>query len=289
MLRDARDYQIAFLGLFLTLGAFTRAWPLRLDVIAVAIATCLLTQFALSWINPPSIPLPLRSPAPPPPYSPVPPFNWRSPLITALGLSLLLRVDHPATMAMAASLAITSKFFLKTDTKHFFNPANFGIIAALTLTQNAWVSPGQWGEDVWYALIFLGAGGLVLKRVGRWDTTFAFLSSYALLEALRNLYLGWTWDVWAHRMMSGSLLVFALFMITDPRSIPNARPARLLWAIAIALLTFILRNEFFLPTAPFWALFALAPATVLLDRLWLAERFEWRGLVGSRGGIVGNG
>ena len=292
VLRDARDYQIAFLGLFLTLGAFTRAWPLRLDVIAVAIATCLLTQLTLAWIDPPSLPLPssfflLPSSQATPPLCP--PFNWRSPLITALGLSLLLRVEHPAAMALAASLAIASKFFLKTDAKHFFNPANFGIIAALTLTHNAWVSPGQWGEDVWYALIFLGAGGLVLKRVGRWDTTVAFLSSYALLEALRNLYLGWTWDVWAHRMMSGSLLVFALFMITDPRSIPNARPARLLWAIAIALLTFILRNEFFLPTAPFWALFALAPATALLDRFWLAERFEWRGLVGSRGGVVGNG
>jgi hypothetical protein len=66
----------------------------------------------------------------------------------------------------------------------------------------------------------------VLKRVGRWDTTLAFLGSYALLEALRNLWLGWAWDVWAHRLMSGSLLLFALFMVTDPRSIPNARPAQ---------------------------------------------------------------
>ena len=210
-------------------------------------------------------------------------FNWRSPLITALGLSLLLRTDHLWTMALASGCAIASKFLFKAQDKHFFNPANFGIVAALVLTQDAWVSPGQWGEDLWYGFIFLGAGGLVLKRVGRWDTTGMFLASYALMEALRNLYLGWSWDVWAHRMMSGSLLLFALFMVTDPRSIPNARSARLVWAMVVALLTFILRNQFYLTTAVFWALFALAPLTVLLDRLWHAPRFEWRAQQAKRG------
>ena len=177
---------------------------------------------------------------------------------------------------VAAAIAIVSKFLFKVEGKHFFNPANLGIIVALTFTQDAWVSPGQWGEEIWYALIFIGAGGIVLKRVGRWDTTAAFLGSYALLEALRNLYLGWTWDVWGHRLMSGSLLLFALFMVTDPRSIPNARPARLIWAGSIAALTFVLRNQFYLSTGVFWALFALSPLTVGLDHLWKAERFTWK-------------
>ncbi|MEO0532781.1 MAG: RnfABCDGE type electron transport complex subunit D [Cyanobacteria bacterium P01_A01_bin.123] len=292
MLRDARDYQILALGLFLVLGIALRDWSLRPEVVGVAIATCLLTQtvltLAMHWQSVKRQALGdrgenLTSPSPYPPIPPSPPLssplktlNWRSPLITALGLSLLLRVDHIPTMALAASLAIASKFFLKTHDKHFFNPANFGIIAVLLLTQDAWVSPGQWGEEVWYGLIFLGAGGVVLKRVGRWDTTVMFLATYAAMEAARNLWLGWTWDVWAHRMMSGSLLMFALFMVTDPRSIPNARPARLIWSSAIALLTFILRNYFYLSTAVFWALFLLAPLTIVLDKLWVEQRFFWR-------------
>jgi Na+-transporting NADH:ubiquinone oxidoreductase subunit NqrB len=263
MFRDARDYQILFLALFLLLGIAARDWTLRPEVIGCAIATCLGTQLLLSSLT--ALKLPSLAE-----------FNWRSPLITALGLSLLLRVEHPGIMALAAAIAIASKFILRVDGKHIFNPANLGIVAVLGLTHQAWVSPGQWGEDLWYGLIFLGAGGLVLKRVGRWDTTLTFLGSYALLEALRILWLGWTWDVWAHRLMSGSLLLFALFMVTDPRSIPNARPARLLWASAIALLTFILRNQFYLPTAVFWALFALSPLTLLLDYLWQAPRFSWQ-------------
>lgn len=258
--QDARDYQILCLTLFLGLGMAARDWTLQPAIIATAIATALVCQWGLTRLL----------------TEPRPVFNWRSPLISALGLSLLLRTDRVETMALAAAVAIASKFLLRIDGKHCFNPANLGIIAALALTGDAWVSPGQWGEEIWYGLVFIGAGGMVLKRVGRWDTTGMFLGSYALLEALRNLYLGWTWDVWSHRMMSGSLLLFALFMVTDPRSIPNARPARLLWALAIALLTFILRNQFYLSTAVFWALFILAPLTPLLDRLWRSPQFEWK-------------
>jgi Na+-transporting NADH:ubiquinone oxidoreductase subunit NqrB len=283
MFKDARDYQIIFLTLFLALGVAMRDWSLRPEIIGTAIITALGVQLIFSGFQ-------TKTMTATPETSIVPkPLNWRSPLITGLGLSLLLRTDHMATMALAAGIAIASKFLIKFNHKHFFNPANIGIIAVLILTPDAWISPGQWGEEMWYGFIFLGAGGIVLRRVGRWDTTATFLGSYALMEAARNLYLGWTWDVWVHRMMSGSLLLFALFMVTDPRSIPNARPARLIWAIAIAALTFILRNQFYLPTAVFWALFALSPLTLVLDYIWAAPRFEWRNIWQWQRNLVVNG
>ncbi|BAY61881.1 hypothetical protein NIES22_19480 [Calothrix brevissima NIES-22] len=258
VLNDIRDYQILFLSLFLVLGIGTRDWTLRPELIGVAIATCLLTQWILSSL-----------------ISQEHKLNLRSALITSLGLSLLLRADHWTTMALAAASAIASKFLFQVGNKHFFNPANFGIITALLLTSDAWVSPGQWGEDWWYGLLFFGTGGMILQRVGRWDTTAAFLGSYAMLEAMRNLWLGWTWDVYLHRLMSGSLLLFALFMVTDPRSIPNARIGRILWAVCIALFTFILRNYFFISSAVFWALFILAPLTLLFDVFFSAPKYSW--------------
>ncbi|HEY9902429.1 MAG TPA: RnfABCDGE type electron transport complex subunit D [Candidatus Sericytochromatia bacterium] len=281
--QDPRNYQILFLSLFLILGIGTRDWTLRPDLILVLMVTCLLTQYIAVCIfqNPQEKLLVLttkenysqNSGSKSASYSKL--SSLKSALITALGLTLLLRADRYSTMILAGSLAILSKFLFRVDCKHFFNPANFGIVAALVLTPDAWVSPGQWGDDGWYALLFAGTGGMVLKRVGRWDTTAAFLGSYALLEAIRNLWLGWTWDVFSHRLMSGSLLLFALFMVTDPRSIPNARISRILWAGCIAVLTFILRNQFFISTGVFWALFALAPLSVLLDYIWSAPRFSW--------------
>ncbi len=263
LFQDARDYQILFLSLFLGLGIGTKDWTLQPLTIGVAIATALTVQLLTSlWLQRAQL---QES------FNP----SLRSALITALGLSLLLRTGHWYTMALAATLAILSKFVLRTNQKHFFNPANFGIIAVLLLTQDAWVSPGQWGEVGWYGLLFAGAGGIVLQRVGRWDTTAMFLGTYTLLGVIRNLWLGWTWDVLTHQLMNGSLLLFALFMLTDPRSIPDARTGRLLWAVAIALFTFILQTYFSVTTAIFWALFALAPLTILLDRQWLAPRFLW--------------
>ena len=268
MLQDVRDYQILFLSLFLFLGIGTRDWTLRPDLMLVIVVTCVGTQWLISVViscwsyTTNSRRVGQKT-------------MFRSALITALGLCLLLRANHYSTMAMASCLAISSKFLFQVRGKHFFNPANFGIIAVLLLTPDAWVSPGQWGDEWWYALLFAGTGGLILQRVGRWDTTAAFLGAYALMEAIRNFWLGWTWDVFIHRLMSGSLLLFALFMLTDPRSIPNARIGRLLMSVCIAGLTFILRNQFFISTAVFWALFALAPLTILLDAFFSAPRFSW--------------
>ena len=295
--KDARIYQILFLLLFLLVGIGTRDWTLQPGMIAATITTCLLTQWGMELIRQQTesrcqeevtghspIPQDISETAPKStqpffhlPTASLPPFlsSLPSALITSLGLSLLLRADSYSTLILASVMAIASKFLLRVRGKHIFNPANFGIIAALLLTSDAWVSPGQWGEEGWYMLMFLSTGGIVLKQVGRWDTTVAFLATYAGLEAVRNLWLGWTWDVWAHRLMSGSLLMFALFMITDPRTIPDARIGRLIWAVAIALLTFFLRNYLFISTAVFWALFTLAPLSILLDWLFPSDRFRW--------------
>ncbi|MEM6613687.1 MAG: RnfABCDGE type electron transport complex subunit D [Cyanobacteria bacterium P01_C01_bin.72] len=277
-LNDARITQIIFLGLFLFLGVSTRDWTIQPQLILVVIASCLTTQWLLSTVvefakskseyslSSGKLELLLN-------YKVL--TSLRSALITSLGLCLLLRSNSYQTMILASFLAISSKFLLRHRQKHFFNPANFGIIAAITLTNDAWVSPGQWGTDWWYLLLFLGLGGVVLKRVGRWDTSIAFLLGYGMLEALRNAWLGWSWDVWQHQFMSGSLLLFALFMLTDPRSIPNSKQGRLIWSLAIACSTFILQHYFYLSTAIFWSLFIISPLTVLLDMIWSAPRFNW--------------
>lgn len=289
-MQDTRNYQIIFLTSFFFLGICTRDWTLQPWLIIAIALSCLITQWLLSSIVESAKrkdelffslssdteskfifkDLMIRA------TSPKVLNSLRSAAITALGLCLLLRGNSYQTMVLAGSLAIASKFLFRWHGKHFFNPANFGIIAALILTNDAWVSPGQWGTDWWYLLLFAGTGGIVLKKVGRWDTSVTFFLTYAGLELLRDVWLGWTGDVWLHQLSSGSLLLFALFMLTDPRSIPNAFAGRLVWAIAIALLTFVLQNYFYLSTAIFWALFIISPLTVLLDMAWSAPRFTWK-------------
>jgi Na+-transporting NADH:ubiquinone oxidoreductase subunit NqrB len=253
MFKDPRDFQILFLSCFLLIGICFRDFSIHFANVVAVIAATLLTQWILA------------------PHSN---RSFRSAWITALSLCLLLRANSIFPMAAAGCLSILSKFTLRFRGKHFFNPSNFGIVILL-LSGKAWVTPGQWGQDVWFAFFFLAAGAMVLRKVGRLETTGAFLLTYALLEFRRNVMLGWTFDVFAHRMMSGSLLLFSFFMITDPRVIPDRKSARVFWTALVAVLAFILRNYFFLPTAIFWALFALSPFSIVFDALFPAKRFEW--------------
>lgn len=254
---DARDFQILFLFIFLILGVWSRDWTLKPSLLVAVLGACLLTQYIGDFVTGRE-------------------SSWRSALISGVSLCLLLRANSVQTMILAGAASILSKFLFRYRTKHFFNPSNLGIIAVLLLTTDAWVTPGQWGNDVWYALIFFALGGMVVRKVGRWETTGAYLGLYAILEACRNLWLGWTWDVYSHKMMSGSLLLFSFFMITDPRAIPDHSRARVFWAMSVAILTFVLRNYLFVSTAPFWALFILSPLTILFDRIWPASRFQWK-------------
>jgi Na+-transporting NADH:ubiquinone oxidoreductase subunit NqrB len=257
LFKDARDFQILFLSAFLILGIFNRDWTVRPELIIAilvsAIAAQLIADRIFSSENP----------------------SIRSSLITAISLCALLRAGSISTMVIAAAASILSKFLFRYRGKHFFNPSNFGIILVLILTTDAWVSPGQWGNELWFVLLFFATGGMVVQKVGRWDTTGAFLGGYALLEFIRNQWLGWTPDVFVHKMMSGSLLLFSFFMITDPRAIPDRKIARIFWSFFVAIMTYVLRNYYFLPTAPFWALFALSPLTILFDRFLPSKRFEW--------------
>jgi Na+-transporting NADH:ubiquinone oxidoreductase subunit NqrB len=255
--KDPRDFQILFLLSFFSIGIWARDFTVRWDCVLAVLLSSIVAQLIADRIWHSSHP------------------SIRSALITGVSLCLLLRANNWQTMAFAGTLSILSKFVFRYRSKHFFNPSNLGIIAVLVLLNDGWVTPGQWGEEIWFAMFFIGAGLMVVRKVGRWDTTAVFLISNALFEATRNYWLGWTWDVFSHRLTSGSLLLFSFFMITDPRAIPDDFRGRILFASLVAGLAFVLRNYFFMPTAIFWALFVLSPLTILLDRIWASKRFQW--------------
>src|SRR5205807_5727196 len=92
-------------------------------------------------------------------------LDLRSPLITGLSLSLLLRADEPSLLAVAGVIAILSKFVIRRDGKHVFNPAGFAIVALLVLSDHVWISPGQWGTSVWFASLIAFCAILVQKAM----------------------------------------------------------------------------------------------------------------------------
>ncbi|OJW77633.1 MAG: hypothetical protein BGO69_07360 [Bacteroidetes bacterium 46-16] len=256
--KDARHYQVLFLGTFLLYGTFILRWDTHWDHYIAIFAVALLTQLAGIRF--------LRLPA----------HSWKSAMITTLGLCLLLKANHWGICALAAFLAIASKFFIRINGKHVFNPGNFGIVATILLTGQAWISPGQWGSGAILLFLVGVLGSAVVHKVSRLDTSFVFLGTLMALQAARNLlYQGWPFDYWLQQFTNGSLLLFTFFMITDPVTTPNHKRGRIIWSILIALISFYLSNYHFINGAPIWVLFFIAPLTPLFDKIFKAARFEW--------------
>lgn len=204
-------------------------------------------------------------------------FQWKSALITSLSLSILLRANDPWVWFAAGLIAIGAKFLIRYEGKHIFNPACIGIVfMSVVLGPGAWVSPGQWGQAPLFAAFAIGAAALVLSSAKRLDIALGFLFFYAAMLIGRALYLGDPIAIPMHQMQSGALLVFAFFMITDPRSTPDSRAGRILFAACIAALAAWMGWQFHIRGAVLYALALLAPLTILSDHILPAGRFEWK-------------
>jgi Na+-transporting NADH:ubiquinone oxidoreductase subunit NqrB len=179
---------------------------------------------------------------------------------------------HP----VVAVIAIGAKFVIRLRGKHLYNPTNLGCMAALLLLPGAWVSPGQWGNDVLLAIWVATLGIVVTTSARRFDIAWAFLAIYVGLLALRILYLGARWQVLENQLSSGALILFTFFMITDPRTTPDHRLMRVLYAAVVAIGAFAWTYVFFTPNGLVWALFLAAPLVPILDRLAPADKFQWR-------------
>jgi len=207
-------------------------------------------------------------------------LNWKSALSTGLSLSLLLRTHNPLLWAGASVLAMGSKFVLRINGKHLFNPSAFGIVALLLVTPEVWVSPGQWGTRLWLLALAGSMGCLILSRVARLDFACAFLAAHAALLLFRAWSLGDPMTIPLHQMQSGSLLIFALFMLTDPRSTPDSRAGRLAFGGAVALIGHLLLFRYQIREGLLYALILVSSTTPLIDRFCPGPRYVWPGYVG---------
>jgi Na+-transporting NADH:ubiquinone oxidoreductase subunit NqrB len=256
-LSDARHWQIAALSCLLVLNFGWLDFGARPLNSALAVSAALATQaLCTRWFGLPS-------------------FDPRSPLITGLSLSLLLRADEPWLHALAAVIAIGSKFLLRVDGKHVFNPAGFAIVVLLFGAPGVWISPGQWGSAVWLAALIGFFAILVLHAARRSDVALFFLGSHAALLLARAWWLGDPMAIPIHQLQSGSLLIFAFFMISDPRTTPDSRLGRFIFALSVALFGHYLAFYMQMRPALYVALIALSPLILVLDRIIPAPRFAW--------------
>ena len=261
---DPRYYQIAALSFLLIYGVgwleFDIGWP----QIATCLGTILLTQYVCTRL--------FRLPF----------FDPRSPLISGLSLCLLLRTNNPFLASVTAVVAITSKFVFTRGRKHIFNPTNLGIVTMMLLTNQVWVSPAQWGSKLYFAFFIACAGGMVIYRAARSDVTCAFLLVYVGILFERAFWLGDPWAIPLKQLQSGSLLLFAFYMISDPKTTPDSRLGRMLFGLLVAAGAAYVQFGLYRTNGLLWSLALCSFLTPIIDALLPGTQYEWSSHVASK-------
>ena len=213
----------------------------------------------------------------------LPTVEYRSALISGLSLCLLLRTNSWVLAIVAAFVTVGSKFVLRWNGKHVFNPTNFGLVAMMLVSDRVWVSPGQWGTAAFFAFAIACTGMLVVRRAARSDVTLGFLGFYVLLLLSRSAALGEPLAIPLHRMQSGALLLFAFFMISDPKTTPDSRLGRILFAILVAAGAAFVQFRLFRTNGLLWSLALFSLLVPVLDLVVPGLRYRW---AAPTGGVV---
>jgi Na+-transporting NADH:ubiquinone oxidoreductase subunit NqrB len=256
-IQDPRHYQIAVLASLLLYGLVRLDFEISAANATAILATAMLSQYVCTraWK--------------------LPRFDPRSAWISGLSLCLLLRTNSVPLAVIASVVTIASKFVIRVNGKHVFNPTNFGIVSMVLLTDQVWVSPGQWGNAAVFAFLMACLGGLVVNRAARSDVSLAFIISTAVLVFGRSIWLGEPMAIPFHRLENGALLLFTFFMISDPKTTPNSRAGRLMFGALVALGAWYVQFRLFRTNGLLWSLAVFSTAVPLIDRLLPGTRYEW--------------
>jgi len=253
---DPRYYQLFVQVALLSWGLFGLQFNIPLSHIAAAFSSALLFQFAFTYY------LGLKA-------------NPLSAINTTMSILLLLHASSWQWIALAVIIAISSKFIIRFQNKHLFNPSNIGIVAVLLITDSAWAAPGQWGQAMWLALLLAGIGLIFIIGINRMLTSISFLLVYAGLIFIRALWLGDPVPVPVHQLQNGALLIFAFFMLSDPMTTPTTAKGRFLFGSWVAIIGWILQFGFFIPNAFLYALALSMPLVSQLNRDFQGTEYHW--------------
>ena len=268
---DARHGQIATLGSLLVYGMARLGFDISVTQALVTVGFAVAAQTVAEQV------LAGRAVFGQAPAGRIAP-GLKSALISSLSLCLLLRTDTLAMAGLAAVIAVGSKFVLRIGGKHVFNPTNVAIVLLMLVSNDVWVSPGQWGSHAALAFLLASAGLLVVYRATRADVTLAFIVCWTGLLAARSLSLNEPLTIPLHRLESGAFLLFSFFMISDPKTTPDTRAGRILFAAIVAVGAAYVQFKLFRTNGFVWALACASPLVPMLDRLLPGRAYSWASL-----------
>jgi Na+-translocating ferredoxin:NAD+ oxidoreductase RnfD subunit len=191
--------------------------------------------------------------------------------ITGISVGILLRSPLFWPYVLCSLLAITSKYVLRVNGRHIWNPSNFGISAMLFLAAESVATLSiQWGNNLGAMLVIWILGSVIIWRLRRFHICAVYVVSFIALAFVRTWITGDPLLSEISPVTGPEYQLFIFFMITDPKTTVRSKKGQCIVAFLVALVEMLFRLDQSV-YAPFYALFWVGPAALLIE-MWLSSR-----------------
>jgi enediyne biosynthesis protein E5 len=191
--------------------------------------------------------------------------------ITGISVGILTRSPFYWPYALISFISIASKYVLRLNGRHLWNPSNFGMSAVLLLAP-ATVSllSIQWGNTLWPMVVIWVLGTAIVWRVGRLHISATYVASFLVFSLVRSVVSGTPWLATVAPITGPMYQLFIFFMVTDPKTTVRSKSGQCVVVFLVALVEAGLRLAEVV-YAPFYALFLIGPAALLFEMWWVSS------------------
>lgn len=191
--------------------------------------------------------------------------NLSSAYVSGNSAGILIRSPFLWPFALCAAIAITSKYVIRYKGRHLWNPTNFAIVIMLFIAADSMaVLSIQWGNHFWAMIVIWLVGLVTLWKVGLFNITATYILAFIFFSWIRSFFTGDTFLTEVAPLTGPMYQLFALFMITDPKTIVKSKKGQVLVVLLIAFTEFLFRLGEAV-YAPFYALFLVGPLALIVE------------------------
>jgi enediyne biosynthesis protein E5 len=185
--------------------------------------------------------------------------------ITGISVGILVRSPAVWPYIWCSVISIMSKYVLRVNNRHIWNPSNFGISAMLFLASFTGATLSvQWGNSLPPMIVIWVLGSLIIYRLKRFHISATYVAAFFIFAFVRSWATGHVFQAEIAPITGPMYQLFVFFMITDPKTTVHSKRGQCAVAVAVAFVEMILRL-FEVVHAPYYALFLVGPTANLIE------------------------
>jgi Na+-translocating ferredoxin:NAD+ oxidoreductase RnfD subunit len=194
--------------------------------------------------------------------------------ISGISVGILVRSPEIWPYALCSAISITSKYVIRWNGRHIWNPSNLGIVAMLIFAHDTVATLSvQWDNRIWAMIVVWVLGSTIIYRLKRFHICLTYVVFFFLFAWIRSLLIpGGNFLVEIAPITGPMYQLFIFFMITDPRTTVHSKKGQILVAFLVALAECLIRLHgsltsqiYFAVHAPYYALFLMGPAANFIE------------------------